>query len=235
MVFHTKDTELVGVLYTENSKSGAIVTSTPSGSVKTLSPGSGASSSTGDSRKDSGSEAFMSKYLVYPTTETPSVPKKSRPRARLLTSADSLKEMEEKERKKKEELEEKERRKKEREEKKKQREEEQKRKAAERAKRAEEKAEEKAKKAEEKEKKAEEKAKKAEEKAKQTAVKCARKRKAAGESSTATSSKKSRVDSTTSVNPNICCTCFVHYDQDDSGGDWVACACGRWLHGCECR
>ena len=205
-----------------DKNAATIVTSTPSGSAKNVSPGSGASSSTGDSKKCSGNESLMSKHLVDPTAATPSGPKKARPRARLLTSADSLKEMEEKERKKKEEVEEKEKRKKEREEKKKQREEEQKRKAAERAKRAEEKA-----------KKVEEKAKKAEEKAKKAApAKRPPKRKPAGESSTATRSKKSRVDDTSSgeIDPNTCCTCFVHYDQDETGADWVSCACGRWLH-----
>ena len=200
----------------------SVTSSTPAGSAKKVSPGSGASCSTGDGETHSGNKSLMSKHLVDLTT--PSAPKKPRPRARLLTSADSLKEMEEKERKKKEEMEEKERRKKEREEKKKQREEEQKRKAEERAKRA----EEKAKKVEEKAKKAEEKAKKA------AAATCKRppKRKPAGESSTATRPKKSRVDNTSDgdIDPNICCTCFAHYDQDETGGDWVSCACGRWLH-----
>ena len=64
-----------------------IVTSTPSGSAK-VSPGSGASSSTGDSKKHSSNESLMYKYLVDPTA-TPSAPKKTRPRARLLTSVDS--------------------------------------------------------------------------------------------------------------------------------------------------
>ena len=32
------------------------------------------------------------------------------------------------------------------------------------------------------------------------------------------------------VNDSECCVCFVSYDNDQSGGDWVACACGRWLH-----
>ena len=138
-----------------------------------------------------------------------------------MTSADSLKEMEEKERKKREEMEEKERRKREREEKKKQREEEQKRKAAERAKRVEEKA-----------KKAEEKVKKAKERAQKAAgVKRPPKRKPAGESSAASHSKKSRVDNSDGeIDPNICCTCFVHYNEDEAGGDWVSCVCGRWLH-----
>ena len=24
--------------------------------------------------------------------------------------------------------------------------------------------------------------------------------------------------------------CFINYDNDPSGKDWVECACGRWLH-----
>ena len=127
----------------------------------------------------------MSKHLVDPTAATPSGPKKPRPHARLLTSADSLQEMKEKEHKKKEEMEEKERVRR----KKKQREEEQKRKPAERTKRTEEKA-----------KKVEEKAKKA------AAAKRLPKRKPVGESSTATRSKKSRVDNMSGgeIDPNIC-------------------------------
>ena len=85
-----------------------MTSSTPTGSAKKVSPGSGASCSTGDGK----TKSLMSKHLVDPTAATPSAPKKPRPCARLLTSADSLKEMEEKEGKKKEEIEEKERQKK---------------------------------------------------------------------------------------------------------------------------
>ena len=28
----------------------------------------------------------------------------------------------------------------------------------------------------------------------------------------------------------IFAACFVHYDQDETGADWVSFACGRWLH-----
>ena len=79
----------------------------------------------------------------------------------------------------------------------------------------------------------EEKAKKAEEKVKKAAAaKRPPKRKPAGESSIATRPKKSQVDDMSGgeIDPNICCTCFVHYDQDETDGDWVSCACGRWLH-----
>ena len=27
-----------------------------------------------------------------------------------------------------------------------------------------------------------------------------------------------------------CCVCFVTHKEDQSGKDWVAYACGRWLH-----
>ena len=35
------------------------------------------------------------------------------------------------------------------------------------------------------------------------------------------------------INLNICCTCDGSYDQDvveGTGVNWLACACGRWLH-----
>ncbi len=35
------------------------------------------------------------------------------------------------------------------------------------------------------------------------------------------------------INPNVCCTCDCLYKQDvaeGTGADWLACACGRWLH-----
>ena len=67
-------------------------------------------------------ESCVSKYLATPCSSSAS--SKSAPKARLLTSADALAILEEKERKKKEAAEEKERRKKEREEKKKQKEQE---------------------------------------------------------------------------------------------------------------
>ena len=36
-----------------------------------------------------------------------------------------------------------------------------------------------------------------------------------------------------SIDANVCCMCFVHYDDDvleGSGADWIFCKCGRWLH-----
>lgn len=76
----------------------------------------------------------LSKYLTLPEGATPTLPK-TLPRARLLTSADAMAQVEEKERMKKLALEEKEHKKPEREEKKMQKEEEQKLKAEERLKR----------------------------------------------------------------------------------------------------
>ena len=94
------------------------------------------------------SDSSLSKFLSSPHLSSPDGEsggrKRSFPRARLLTSLDSLAEMEEKERKKQRELEEKERRRKEREEKRKSKEEELKKKAIERAKKAEDKAKKKA-------------------------------------------------------------------------------------------
>ena len=87
------------------------------------------------------SSAAISKYLVCSANATTSgigIGRKSLPRARLLTSADSLAMLEEKEKKQQDEKEQKEKRKKEREEKKKQREADMKRKAEERAKKTEE-------------------------------------------------------------------------------------------------
>ena len=78
----------------------------------------------------------ISKYLELPQGATPT-PQKTLPRACLLTSADALAQMEEKEQRKKLALEQKERKKTEREEKRRQKEEEQKRKAEERQQRKE--------------------------------------------------------------------------------------------------
>ena len=87
-----------------------------------------ASQSPRDMEENPQDDSPVSKYLTLPPGATPSIPK-TMPRARLLTSADAMAQME---RKKKQALKEKERRKIEREDKKCQREEEQKRKAEER-------------------------------------------------------------------------------------------------------
>ena len=82
----------------------------------------------------------LADLLVYPDTSTPARAELALPRARLLTSASSLAQIEEKERRKQLEQEEREKKKEERKRKKELKEQEQKRKAEERAKKAEEKA-----------------------------------------------------------------------------------------------
>jgi len=36
------------------------------------------------------------------------------------------------------------------------------------------------------------------------------------------------------IDDSECCTCFTTYEeediQDQTGKEWVACACGQWLH-----
>lgn len=34
------------------------------------------------------------------------------------------------------------------------------------------------------------------------------------------------------IDANICCMCFVRYEEyvDETGAVWVSCTCGRWLH-----
>ena len=108
--------------------------------------------------------------------------------------------------------------------------------------------EEKTHKAEEKARRMEEKAHKTEEKARQTAKKTACKpgEKRKGKERTNSSDshmistrsqiqppqKKARVDNDF-IDESECCVCFTSYEEDivnQSGKDWVACACGRWLH-----
>ena len=95
---------------------------------------------------------------------------------------------------------------------------------------------------EEQRKKAEERAKKQELKAKVRAEKEAKKGK--GKQPAGVGTKRSQVarstrpaksprtaaNPSTEINDSECCVCFVTYDDDGSGKDWVACACGRWLH-----
>ena len=129
--------------------------------------------------------------------------------------------MEEKERKKQKELEEKEKRRKEREEKRKKKEEEVKKKADERAKKA--------------ASKGKQPTQKGSKKASSKSVSSAR-----GEDAQTTSgasfppmSKRRRLQSLDEIDTNECCICFGNYEQDiieDNGAEWIACACGRWLH-----
>ena len=206
--------------------------------------------SSGNTRNSasSGKESIVSKYLISPIASTPCT-KKPAPRARLLTSADSLAQLEKKERKKLEEQELKEQRKREREERKKKREDELKQKAAERAKREEERAWKKARMEEERVKKAEMKAKKAVSKAEESRKKKGTKQvssNSAREPSASTSSAQTERTSNlrsnrpapaktpeNEINVNVCCMCFAKYEDDilsGSGAEWISCSCGRWLH-----
>ena len=129
----------------------------------------------------------------------------------------------EKERKKQEEAELKERKRKEREETKKRKEEEQRRRSEERAKKAELKAKQKAQKEEERARKAKE---------RESTASTGRKRTGGGDEQSIRHTKRARTDrcSANEINRNECCVCFINYDNDPSGKDWVECACGRWLH-----
>ena len=151
--------------------------------------------------------SHISKHLTLPPITSSS--SKTAPRARLLTSADAMAQVEERERKKRLAVEEKERKKIEREEKKRQKEIEQKRKAEERL------------------KKMEMKAKKVSEKQRVT------KRNSSSTSKASCSeppSKRSRLEKQDEINTDECCVCFELYSEDVSGAEWIECACGRWLH-----
>ena len=212
-------------------------------------------SPTGSNRQLFGSQESvsptLSSFITATAPNSVSTPKSSKVSekrstgARILTSAEHLAMLDEKEKKKAEEAEEKERRKKEREEKRKQKEEEKRLKAEARAKKAEERA-----------RKEEEKAKRAEEKAKERALKTEErsKRKTTNKkrAEPATSSEPSCASSCTEkneqprqknantvlsrsedLNSGECCVCFDTYDEDvalETGRDWVECACQRWLH-----
>ena len=195
------------------------------------------------------SDTSISRFLTSPHLSSPdtpsSVPRKSFPRARLLTSAACLAEMEEKERKKQSKLEEKERKRKEREEKKKKKEEGMKKKEEGMKKKEEgmkkkeegmkKKAEERAKKAEEKTKKASSNGKRAVRRGKEKAIT----QPVASSSSDTPSTydisvsqqlKKRRLQESEEIE---CCMCFGTYEEDimeGAGTEWISCACGRWLH-----
>ena len=170
--------------------------------------------------KEGEGPSYISKYLTLPQVAAPTP--KTVPRARLLTSADALAQVEEKERKKKLAIEEKERRKVEREEKKRQKEMEQKRKTEERL------------------KKLEMKAKKVSEAAKKQRVtektlrdkrsSCSTSQESCSEPSRKRHKEKHNDGAVTEIDTNVCCVCFGLYSEDTSGADWIECACGRWLH-----
>ena len=160
----------------------------------------------------------ISKYLT-PYNSTPSCKRKAPPRARLLTSAAAMEMLLEKERKKQQEAELKEKRKKEREEAKKKKEEQQKKRLEERAAKAELKVK-KAAQREEKTRRAEPKESKA------------TRRRGDKEPQNSVPAKRACIEMRAQdvINDNECCVCFVAYEDDTSGTDWVECACGRWLH-----
>ena len=134
--------------------------------------------------------------------------------ARVLTSAQCLQLLKEKENKKRQVLEEKEKRKVEREMKKMQRELEQKHKAEERARKKAEREEAKAKKEEGRQ-----------EKIQQT------KRKQAPSTHVRPKRKKPNENVDQETNSNFCCVCFGSYEEDiDTDREWLECCCGRWLH-----
>lgn len=154
--------------------------------------------------------------------------------ARVLTSAECLAIIKEKELKKKNQEEEKENRKKQREEKKRQQEEEKKKKAELRLQRE-----------KERERKAQEKSRKADERSKKSACGSS----ATGSSTaskdppTRSQAKRALRDSTNTVpakrlcmetvDSNRCCVCLQSYDEDvelGCGVEWIQCACLRWLH-----
>jgi len=169
-------------------------------------------------------------------------------RARVLTRAECLDALKEKEEQKKREAEEKRQRAEERLLKRRQKEEELKQKREERAR----KAEERALKAKEK---AEERAFKEKEKAEQRALKAkegkgckvqndaaqgraTKRQQVAGRCGSVSGvvrqtrplRKKAKLDDDESINTDICCVCFGSYKDDDgTGRDWVQC-CGRWIH-----
>ena len=185
----------------------------------------------------------LSRHLISPDIcTTPCSSKRAYPRARLLTSADSLQMLEEKERKKQEQLEEKERKKREREEKKRLKAEEMQKKAQERER-----------KAAEREGKRQEKTMEKERRSKTSNIRTRGKHVTSSNSITSTSllRETTTLASTSNslteprasrnelssrdevIDPNVCCMCFVTYEDDVLEGaraSWISCACGRWLH-----
>ena len=171
------------------------------------------------------------------TPSRPSTAKSSG--ARVLTSAECLALLQEKEEKKRKDKEEKEQRKVTRELNKKKREEEQRKKAEERAKKA-------AQRQAEKEKKELEKAtKQADKLAKQVAKKSqtgstseSRKRPATTDDPGHDRSMRQKVPKLSSpehINPNQCCACFGLFEDDvGMGSEWLQCSCTRWIHEEDC-
>ena len=180
--------------------------------------------------------SVVSKYLVKPVSTPKSRGTIVRTGARVLTSAESMRLLEEKEALKRRQAEEKEQRKLEREEKKKKKEEEKKQKAEARVSKA-----------------AERLAKQGQKgrrgpKRKAPAITrnddTVNNDNAENEDSDEHSSgaqpvrKKTRgvnerVCEKSTIDTNLCCVCYIYYQEDvaeANGRNWIACSCGRWLH-----
>ena len=174
----------------------------------------------------------MSKYLSVPVDSTPKRAEGSLPRAKLLTSLDSLRMIEEKEKKKQDELELKATRKKEREEKKKVRDEEAKKRAEKRVVREQERVKKAEQKAEEKKKQEQVKRKREEDTRKRNCGGQVKRKRQCIKLHPA-QAKESETGQKGEIDTNTCCICNGSYEQDvmeGTGADWLACACGRWLH-----
>ena len=221
----------------------SLTLSTPGGSSG--STGTSVSGSTGTSSEDK--LRYISKYLVQiipsatPKTTKTSLAGKRVSGARILTSAQCTAILQEREEKKRKEREEKEKRKAAREQKKIEREEAVKKKAKDR------KAKQEAAK-----KKAEEKARKAAEKAAERGTRSSKrqnsrfqpatkKQKSTSKESPSSASTSGAPAATTSteataeINTDECCICFrtctfADDEREETGLEWVECACKRWLH-----
>lgn len=42
--------------------------------------------------------------------------------------------------------------------------------------------------------------------------------------------KRAKIVESEPINTNQCAMCFLQYEDDETGDDWVECVCGRWLH-----
>ena len=158
--------------------------------------------------------------------------------ARVLTSAECLAIIKEKENKKKQQEEERENRKRLREEKKKQREEEKQKKAEQRMIKEKEREKQREKKAEEKARKEEERAKKlrdiaAKARAHPSGSDPKPKRALRDYTNVSSSVAKRRREDTEDTDSNKCCVCLQSFEEDVElgfGVQWIQCACERWLH-----
>ena len=160
--------------------------------------------------QSSGQRSPLSSLLNLPAVHQTRAKKVKTGKARVLTSAECLCLLKEKEAKRKQEVMNKEQRKLERERKKIQKEQEQKRKAEEKAQRL------------------------AKREAMKENVKCRKRNSEEGTSSfynqhSKRLRQKKSIDEP--IDTQVCCVCFGLYLEDtDTDMDWVCCCCGRWLH-----